>query len=221
MNRREFLQSLAAIGTALAIDPTALASASEPEIEAAWVALSEEPRIFYVSEFGTLSSGFGPEYPTTRQTLLDLPSPGKGREALIRYLEEEPMAERHVEHLFENAEYEGEVGDATDWREWLTHGDEDLIDTVGSEIEQWLEDHPAESDWEYADLHGLSDRGDAMQFFRNEADIADLFNIAIVEGDHPGSSYFAAELRGDIDEANALAEAQQIPIRFAYDGSGC
>ncbi len=215
MNRREFLQSLAAIGTTLVIDPSALASATEPEIEAAWTALTEEPRIFYVSEFGTISSGFGPEYPTTRQTLLDIPSPGKGREALIRYLEEEHMAERQVEHLFENAEYEGDVGDATDWREWLENGDDDLIDTIERELVQWLEDDADESDWEYADLHGLSDRGDAMQFFRNEADIADLFDIAIVEGDHPGSSYFAAEFRGDIDEANALAEAQQIPIRFA------
>lgn len=215
MNRREFLQALAAIGTSLAIDPAALASASEPEIEAAWAALSEEPRIFYVSEFGTISSSFGLDYPTSRQNLLGLPCPGKGKDALIGYLEDEAMAERHVEYLFENAQYEGGVGDATDWREWLTHGDEDLIDTVAWEIEQWLEDHPDESDWEYADLHGLSDRGDAMQFFRNEADIADLFDIAIVEGDHPGSTYYAAELRGDIDEANALAEAQQIPIRFA------
>ncbi len=221
MNRREFLQSLAAIGTALAIDPRALASASETEIEAAWAALSNEPRIFYVSEFGTISSSFGQEYPTTRQQLLGLSAPGEGKEALISYLDDEAMAERHVESLFDNAQYEGDVGDAADWREWLANGDDDLIDTVAWEIQRWLEDHADESDWEYADLHGLSDRGDAMQFFRNEAEIADLFDITIVEGDHPGSSYYAAELRGDIDEANALAEAQKIPIRFAFDGTGC
>ena len=40
MNRREFLQSLAAIGTSLVINPSVLAKATEPEVEVAWQAAS-------------------------------------------------------------------------------------------------------------------------------------------------------------------------------------
>jgi hypothetical protein len=42
----------------------------------------------------------------------------------------------------------------------------------------------------------------------------DKLRVRIVEGDHPGSSYYAAELSGDIDEANRAAEAADIPVRF-------
>jgi hypothetical protein len=38
--------------------------------------------------------------------------------------------------------------------------------------------------------------------------------VDIVEGEHPGSTYYAAELRGNIDEANRAAEAAGIPVRF-------
>ena len=38
--------------------------------------------------------------------------------------------------------------------------------------------------------------------------------IDIVEGDRPGSTYYAAELRGDMDTANRAAEAAGIPVRF-------
>lgn len=35
-----------------------------------------------------------------------------------------------------------------------------------------------------------------------------------VEGDRPGNSYYAAELRGDIDAANRAAEAAGLRVRF-------
>jgi hypothetical protein len=38
--------------------------------------------------------------------------------------------------------------------------------------------------------------------------------VRVVEGEHPGSTYYAAELHGDIDEANRTAEEAGIPVRF-------
>jgi hypothetical protein len=38
--------------------------------------------------------------------------------------------------------------------------------------------------------------------------------IVVVEGDRPGSSYYAAELRGSIDDANAAAAKLELPFRF-------
>ena len=59
--------------------------------------------------------------------------------------------------------------------------------------------------------HGRS----AYRFF-SSMDYADLrtLGVKVLEGEFPGSTYFEAELRIPIDEANARAEAAGIPIRF-------
>lgn len=56
----------------------------------------------------------------------------------------------------------------------------------------------------------------AMRFFQDDVAFCDELDIAIVEGDCPGSSYFAAELRIRVKEANKRAEVIGIPIRFAW-----
>ena len=46
----------------------------------------------------------------------------------------------------------------------------------------------------------------------------------MVEGEHPGSTYYAAELRKPVHEANATAEDLGLPFRFRYalaEKSGC
>ena len=55
----------------------------------------------------------------------------------------------------------------------------------------------------------------AYQFF-NSMDYADprTLGVKVIEGEFPGSTYFEAELRIPIEEANARAEAAGIPIRF-------
>lgn len=59
----------------------------------------------------------------------------------------------------------------------------------------------------------------AYRFFSN-MDYADLrtLGVKVIEGECPGSSYFAAELRIPIDEANARAEAAGIDVRFRLKG---
>ncbi len=56
----------------------------------------------------------------------------------------------------------------------------------------------------------------ALAFFRQQPyEVLDALGVVIVEGEHPGSSYYAAELRGNIDDANRLAEKLGVPIRFS------
>ena len=216
MNRREFLKSLIAIGTSITF-PIDLATASTGEVEAAWTALAADPRTFYVSSFGALSSSFGVEYPTTRQALFNLELPPEDVDGLITYAQSDCAIADRLEFIFECARDDGATGDADDWVEWLTSGDEDAAGEAHWRLTNWIEGHPDESDWERADLTGLSGRGDALQFFRVQQDTAALLDIVIVEGCHPGSSYFAAELRMDIDNANALAIEHGIPIRFDHN----
>lgn len=59
----------------------------------------------------------------------------------------------------------------------------------------------------------------AYRFF-SSMDYADLktLGVKLIEGEHPGSTYFAAELGIPIEEANARAEAAGIDIRFKPKG---
>jgi len=88
-------------------------------------------------------------------------------------------------------------------------------DRVVPEIEKWFGEPP---NWGFEDDYlpemGTA-QGAALAYFRDMA-AGDLkaLGVKVIEGQHPGSTYYAAELRGDIDEANRAAEAAGIPVRF-------
>jgi len=54
-----------------------------------------------------------------------------------------------------------------------------------------------------------------MEFFQSmDVDQLETLGVEVVEGEHPGSTYYAAELRNDIDQANRAAQQAGIPVRF-------
>jgi len=58
-------------------------------------------------------------------------------------------------------------------------------------------------------------QGAALEYFRSmDFDTVDKLGIDLVEGEHPGSSYYAAVLRTDIDAANEAARSARLPVRF-------
>ena len=58
-------------------------------------------------------------------------------------------------------------------------------------------------------------QGAAMEYFRDMArDELRTLGVKVIEGEFPGSTYYAAEMGGGIDEANHAAEAAGIPARF-------
>lgn len=83
------------------------------------------------------------------------------------------------------------------------------------EIRKWFAEPP---DWRFEGDHlpeSGTAQGAAVQFF-NSMSVDDLekLGVEVVEGEHPGSTYYAAELLGDIEEANRVAEEAGIPVRF-------
>lgn len=86
---------------------------------------------------------------------------------------------------------------------------------VSSEIEKWFESPP---DWAFEDDYlpqSGTAQGAAMEFFQSmDVDQLEALGIDVVEGEHPGSTYYAAELRNDIDQANRAAQQAGIPVRF-------
>jgi hypothetical protein len=104
-------------------------------------------------------------------------------------------------------------------QEWLEKlNPTDFEDTVVA-VKGWLD---AEPNWSY-ECEYFDDCADgqsaALSFFRTiDHDSILGIEIEIVEGEHPGSTYYAAELVIDPDEANAIAVRDGIPLRFRRVG---
>jgi hypothetical protein len=102
---------------------------------------------------------------------------------------------------------------AVDWL--LSLSNKEFEDRVFPLIETWFGEPP---NWNFEDDYlpeAGTAQGAALMFFRDmEGDDLDTLGVDVVEGMHPGSTYYAAELRGDIHEANRTAEEAGIPVRF-------
>ena len=102
---------------------------------------------------------------------------------------------------------------AADWLLSLTT--DEFESRVTPTIERWFDDEP---NWGFEEDYlpsGWSAQGVAFNYFSNlDSSTLDLLGVVIVEGDRPGSTYVAAELKIDITDANALAVTHQLDIRF-------
>lgn len=219
MNRREFLLSLAALGGAAALPLESLAKATDTVVDELWAEALEHPVTFYINDYGALSADAVETYPATRKELLDYVEVAN-RDELIALVKEDGHVESVIECEFSDTDYWFDDPETIPehWRDWLVVADDETIERLIERVNDWINDLPDESDYERADLGGISGRGNALRFFRDDFEYCDDFDIVIVEGDCPGSSYFAAELRMDIDQANAYAVEYGIPIRFASQG---
>ena len=100
-----------------------------------------------------------------------------------------------------------------DWLLSLTTNE--FEDRIVPEVEEWFSSPP---NWNWEDDHLPRDgtaQGAALEFFQNlGSDALDTLGVTIVEGEHPGSTYYAAELTCDVDAANKAAANAVIPVRF-------
>lgn len=100
-------------------------------------------------------------------------------------------------------------------RTWLAGLDNAGRDEMTNAIYDWLDEEVDASEYGYTAMAGFSGQASALCFFQSEPELVEALDIKIIEGDHPGSSYFAAEISQDIESTNALAAAEGLPIRFA------
>ncbi len=98
------------------------------------------------------------------------------------------------------------------WLESLSPND---FDDVVMSVTDWLDAEPNWiTEYEYFDSWADGQRA-ALNFFRDvDLDGLSGINIEIIEGEHPGSTYYAAELAMAPDEANTIALREGIPLRF-------
>jgi hypothetical protein len=105
------------------------------------------------------------------------------------------------------------------WRDWFKKATGPDCDAIELMIDRWLN---AEPDWcnEWENFYKTGNaQGAAYDHFLSEhPDVLEALDIVIIEGDCPGSTYFAAELHMTPQEANEIAEARGGQIRFVTEG---
>ncbi len=223
MDRRTFLKTLSAlVGSALAL-PADLVSASDAEIDAAFRQAGDW-LLFEVGPTGTLSDArFDP--PSSRRDAYGLHF---AAHLDVSDIEDIPSLQREVESLC--AEWPAAhpaisgtpawvAARAGDWQTWMDELGPDERADIDAAVDAWL-DEPPDMSFEWNELHEeATAEGQAYVYFRDDADpdMMDALNISVIEGDRPGSTYYAAELGMDVDEANRLAEAKGWPVRFVCE----
>lgn len=136
---------------------------------------------------------------------------------LVSLAEENWNAKQILGDLFQEREPDSEWdpdGDLDEVLEWLEANPTNLSEAT-QRLRRWLDDTSLTyEDYDAADLNGVTAQGAALLFWRDGDLDPDDFGIVIIEGEHPGSSYYAAELRESIEYANEAAARLGAPVRF-------
>lgn len=102
----------------------------------------------------------------------------------------------------------------TGWCDWVKHKGDPGLASFKAHIQDWLDEG---IDWNESDWFNdyWSGQSAALGLFSDlDAVVRKALGVVIVEGEHPGSSYYAAELRGDMAQANQAAQALGLDFRF-------
>jgi hypothetical protein len=96
------------------------------------------------------------------------------------------------------------------WRNWIIQEGQAGLAWFIDQVEAWLDDPAGEDAAEQFSGVALAKR----YFERFDFKTLDGIGVQIVEGQHPGSSYYAAVLRQDIDYVNQVARGLGLTFRF-------
>ena len=235
MNRREFIKTLLALGASVTL-PLDIAAATDSELEAAWEGAGFA---FDVQDYGTIWVADFNE-PATRAEAYGITLEYVGPKypgELIRFAESSPLGYR-LQEVYEDYRWEllGLADDSETsparraarkllkrlpddpdygWQIWLEVEPESAWKQFEPVIGRFLDEPPDAEEWEFLP-DSANAQGAAYRYFRDHEDweVLEKLDIEIVDGECPGSSYFAAELRTPVDEANRIAKALDLPYRF-------
>ena len=223
MKRRDFLKALAA-SSVLTICPRLNAS----DIESLDKTLKEEPLLFNVE---------GSQGELSLANYWNPPSRGSAYELNL----EDFSTKEEVESLSWNYTWlRQEIYGASQYltpdkelddydeegvSEYIKKLSDKEFQSFSEKFKAWLDGEPDyHDDFETAPYNHemtipLSGHAAAFRLFSGggeyeQSEIAELLNIEVVEGEHFMSTYYAAELRISVDEANEIAQKHDIPMRF-------
>jgi len=182
---------------------------------------------FDVSKYGTLSiKGF-----SEGQVRFDFYSSEYEEwdgtpESLLTLMNECPPLTWEVHSLYTDAREKLENCDSMSEEpedgveDWISGMSESEFKKLEVTIDRWFNEAPAWKDESDYFPKGSTAQSAAMEFFEyltsNERKI---LGVKIVEGEHPGSSYYAAELTKSVEATNQAAREAGMSIRFVKSDS--
>lgn len=198
----------------------------------------EEPFFFEVDEYGTISSSNFKE-PKINSDMFDIISIDRlttpeniigevefpydalvdhcrwlaqvEREELMRRIElKDYRDDRELQRMKRLAEvFEDEDWG---WKDWIKIEGKKGVPRFKKVIVDWL---AAPIEWQEDMPDNATAVGSAKSFFEKEDTATqDKLGVWIIEGEYPGSSYYAAELRTKVEDANEIAEKLGLWYRF-------
>lgn len=237
INRRGFLASLIALGASIVL-PGPPAQATDAQIDQAWNKLQSDPWYFTVDKYRTINEP-GQVGPRIRADVYDVDVAWITTvDGLIQEVDQYDELRGHfvglatdkmneVQEQLDGDErltvaqrrrlkkLETALEDPDDgWQGWVSMAGAGGLARFKREIETWLAE---DVNWAAMEFwpSGWSGQGRAKSFFEGlDGDTLDALGVAIIEGEHPGSTYYAAELRSEIGDANATAAGLELPFRF-------
>ncbi|MBK8768210.1 MAG: hypothetical protein IPM01_27925 [Burkholderiaceae bacterium] len=235
MNRRTFLASLLA-ATASALLPVPFAKATPAQVDDVWHRLLDDPVYFEVDKYQTIRDPRVPEPKTRGDIFEDIdPVSIKTPAELIAIAESGPLRDRLLDLADERRRaiewsleddlppgdrrrlkrIAGLLADPDDrWKEWVRQEGRQSMAGLRKIVADWLAE-PIDWDEHVWFPDDIGSMGAAKVFFDSlDFDTLDALGIKIVEGEYPGSTYYAAELTGDVEVANVAAARLGIPVRF-------
>lgn len=234
-NRREFLQSLIALGAGYSLPE----NATSKQIEEVWEKAQSDPWYFDVNDSQTISvSGYAQDETwddiycistASLKTPGDVISAINGCQPLVSHFQKltdwaieeiveslqsdplpSPQRRRKLQKTLKSLESDSYYG----WQDWIELEGSEGVPRFRDEIEEWLAgpvDY-SQSEW-FPMSYGC--QGQAKFFFEGlDSKTLDALGVVIIEGEHPGSTYYAAELRQEIGDANSVAQELGLPFRF-------
>jgi len=223
MDRRTFLKALASFGASIAL-PLDLATASDAEIDTAWTEAASTWDLFEVSEFRSLSYANFEEL-TTRYDAYGFSDASDVDASMLEshYDLYDPIQALYREHLLEQdpALDEATLDERVEALPGLEGIHQRILVSINIRwiIDDWLSEAPNPcQEWESYYKTGDAQGAAYDHFLREDPELMDALGIVVIEGDCPGSSYYAAELHTDVEAANRIAAERSWTIRFVYDG---
>jgi len=243
LTRRQFLAGLLAVGATIVL-PVPLAQATTAQVNTAWKQLLKDPWYFEVNEFDTIVDPSIDE-PKFRHQVFDAdlsdrctpeslvsdiedcwPLTSRFQELALTELEEARSSLEDDDSLsfFERRRLKRLVKSLDDeddgWTAWVMLEGAPGLPKFKQVVEDWLASPIEYNDYEWFPRYSGA-QGSAMGFFESlPFETLDALGVVIIEGDHPGSTYYAAELRQPLDAANAAAEELELPFRFQSSSVG-
>ena len=154
------------------------------------------------------------EMPGCRGDIFSIKTQVRSRAKLLQEIEKYAELEEYFESEFVIAVYDYDPiavrvdSQEGSWRDWVLKGS---LAEHKERLSHWLE-----GDLDPEEIpESFSPMGAAYRYFLSlDWDLVEKLGVVIVEGEHPGSSYYAAELRVPVEEANAFARELELPLEF-------